>query len=61
MSDVHKISYLQRNYISEIVHFGILIHILSWNIYLDYWEKTWTENQELFDTLTPILRADFGF
>ena len=27
----------QRNDIYKIVHFGILIHILSWNIY--YWEK----------------------
>ena len=39
----------QRNDILEIVHFGILSHILSLNIYLDYWQKTGTENQQLFD------------
>ena len=27
---------------------------MSWNIYLDYWEKTWTENQELFDELIDV-------
>ena len=25
--------FFQRNYTSKIVHFGVLIHILSWNIH----------------------------
>ena len=53
----HKYWCFQRNNISKTVHFGILIHILSWNI-LDYWEKTWTENQQLFDVIIDIKLFD---
>ena len=45
--------------VSKIVHFGILIHILSWNIYFRLLrKKTWTENQQLFDGMIDIKLFD---
>ena len=44
LSNENKHWCFQRNDILKILHFGILIHVLSWNIYFryisDYWEET---------------------
>jgi len=51
--------YFQRNVISKIVHFGILIHVLTWNIDSRLLrKKTWTENQQLFDRIIDVTLFD---
>ena len=49
----------QRNNDSKIVHFGILIHVLSWNIYFRFVRKNkQTENQQLFDWIIDVTLFD---
>ena len=48
-----------ENWYSKLVHFGILIQVMSWNIILDYWEKkTQTENQHFFEGIIEVTIFD---
>ena len=49
----------QRNNISKILHFDILIHVLSWNIYFRLLRKNpRTESQQLFDGIIDVTLFD---
>ena len=41
-----------------VVHFGNLIHVLSWNIYFRLLRRKHTENQQLFDRIIDITLFD---